>query len=301
MRDLARLSGGGFFLEHSYGYPPLRESFPEDNTEEEAHVLLQRQRATDQQIKQMLAEDMEQRGRSPFLIQEHFATRDEIVEKIEVRKWGYVGWLVTNPEFRKEWADVRKAWEPRIREIGGFPVYPTDFQGRSPVVPEGIRDFYNDYTRFYQRWCIHTFANWNLPIPMWAGIATPSFYPLAQVSEAGMALFIPWYLLRDHTFKLHDLDKHERFSKGPDRLEAWFNRNRSRWGHERLGTMLKVYALVELCLKARYADRINRRTEELDYSLSRFLFQGPDTKDAPIGKVDSIRKIRQEMARRLKT
>ena len=159
----------------------------------------------------------------------------------------------------------------------------------------------DDDTHFYQRWCIHTFATWDLPIPMWAGIATPIFYLLAQVSEAGMALFMPWYLLRDQTFKLQDLAKHERFSRGPDHLQGWFSRDRNRWGHERLGTMLKIYVFMELCLKKRYTDRISRRTEELDYCLSRFPFQNPDTKAVPMQDSESIRKIRLEMGRRLKS
>ena len=171
--------------------------------------------------------------------------------------------------------------------------------GKSPVVPEVVRDFYVTYTQFYQRWCIHTFATWDLPIPMWAGIATPVFYPLTQVSDAGMVLFIPWYLLRDQTFKLQDLAKHARFSKGPDHLQGWFKRDRNRWGHERLGTMLKIYFFVELCLRRRYPDRVNRRTEKLDYCLSRFLFQRSDSGDVPIREVETIRKIRQEMGKRL--
>jgi len=300
-RDLARSTSGGFFLRHAFSYPPIMGSIFGDSMDENTDKQLERQKASDQRIKQLLFEDIEERGRRAHRIEEHFVAEDKITEKIQNRKWGYAGWLVTNPGFRKEWRDVRKGWEPWIRAIGGYPTYPTDFLGRSPVVPKDIREFYDDYTRFYARWCIHSFATWDLPIPMLAGVATPIFYPLAQVSDAGMALFLPWYLLRDQTFKLQELAKHERFSKGPDHLQGWFRRDRNRWGHERLGTMLKVFFFLELCLKRRYPDRINRRTEELDYCLSRVLFQSPDTEAAPIHEVESIRKIRQEMGRRLKS
>ena len=300
-RDLAQVTSGGFFLRHPFSYSPLKGPLLDDGTDENFRKLAERQRKSDQQIKQMLVEDMEQHGRSAPRIEEHFATKDKIEEKIADRKWGYAGWLVTNPDFRKECIDFRNCWEHWIREIGGFPEYPTDFMGRSPVVPKAVRAFYDDYTQFYQRWCIHTFATWDLPIPMRAGIATPIFYPLSQVSEAGMALFIPWYLLRDQTFKLQNLAKHERFSRGPDHLQGWFRRDRNRWGHERLRTMLKVFYFVELCLKRRYPDQIDRRTEELDYALSRLLFQSPDPRAAPLREVESIRKVRQEMGRRLKS
>jgi hypothetical protein len=299
-RDLARVLGAGFFLRHVFGYPPTNKSPLADNVDEDVRELAQRHKVTTKRITQMLTECLQQQGRNPIRIQEHFATKDKIKEKIEVRKRGYAGWLVTNAEFQKEWAQVRASWEPWIRKIGGFPTYPTDFMGRSPVVPEPIREFYDSYTQFYQRWCIHTFATWDLPIPMWAGIATPIFYPLAQVSDAGMPLFIPWYLLRDQTFKLQDLAKHERFAKGPDHLQGWFRRDRNKWGHERLGTMLKVYVYLEQSLKKRYPDRIGRHIEELDYSLSRFLFQKPDQKDAPIQKAETIKRIRLELAKRLK-
>ena len=251
-RDLAQASGGGFFLRHPFGYPPIKGFSLADGTDENVRKLAEPLRESDQRIKQMLVEYMKQHGRSPLQIDVHFATKDKIANKIEARKWGYAGWLVTNPDFRKEWSEVRKGWEPWIRAIGGFPVYPTDFLGHSPVVPKAIREFYDAYTQFYQRWCIHTFATWDLPIPMWAGIATPIFYPLAQVSDAGMALFIPWYLLRDQTFKLQDLAKHERFATGPDHLQGWFTRDCNRWGHKRLGTMLKVYIFVELCLNCTF-------------------------------------------------
>jgi hypothetical protein len=38
----------------------------------------------------------------------------------------------------------------------------------------------------------------------------------------------------------------------------------------------------------------------LDYCLSGFLFQKPDTEDEPINEVESVRKIRHEMVKRLK-
>ena len=298
-RDLARMAGNGFFLRHTFGYPPIKGSTSGDATDERLRKLAKRRRESDQKIKQMLVEDLEQHGRSPARIQEHFATKNKIADKIEARKWGYAGWLVTDPTFRKECSEFRSSCEEWIRAIGGFPAYPTNFMGHSPVVPKPIREFYDFYTQFYQRWCIHTFVTWELPIPMWAGIATPVFYPLAQVSEAGMALFMPWYLLRDQTFKLQDLAKHERFAKGPDHLQGWFKRDRNRWGHERLGMMLKLYICYELCLKRRYADRLDGTIEKLDSALGHFLSDAAVIGDSVRYKEDSVEKIRKEMHKRL--
>lgn len=299
-RDLARAPGDGFFLRHPFGYPPTDRPSLADAADGEGRERVQRWKAADQRIRQMLVEDLQQQGRHPLRIQEHFATKKKIQEKIEARKWGYAGWLVTNPKFQEEWRAVRANWEPLIREIGGFPTYPADFLGHSPVVPKPLREFYDSYTQFYQRWCIHTFVTWDLPIPMWAGIATPVFYPLAQVSDAGLSLFAPWYLLRDQTFKLQDLAKHERFAKGPDHLQGWFRRDRNKWGHDRQGTMLKVYFYLEHCLKRRYPDQLNRHIDKLDHCVSRFLYQKPGQGDAPVEKAETIKRIRLELARRLK-
>lgn len=297
-RDLAQLAGGGFFLRRPFGYPPLKGSTLGDSPDK--NVVKQRLKRSSQQLKRMLAEGMEEQGRSPLRIQQHFAAQDQIAEQIEVRKWGYAGWLVTNPDFRKECTSFRKRWESRIRAIGGFPVYPTDFLGHSPVVPKEIRDFYDDYTQFYQRWCIHTFVTWDLPVPMLAGIAKPIFYPLSQVSSAGMALFLPWYLLRDQTFKLQDLAKHERFSRGPDHLRGWFGRDRNKWGHARLGTMLKMYIFYELCLKRRYAERLDGRIDRLNRALGHFLGDATAIGDEIRYKEDNVEKIRKEMNKRLR-
>ena len=270
-RRLTTAAGGGFFLRRPFTYPPIKGSTRGEHTGREAIQLLERMQKSSNQIKQLLVEDLKQRGRSSLGIQQHFATEAKIAQKIEARKWSYAGWLVTDSGFQKEWQEVRKSWEPWIKAIGGFPSYPTDLMGHSPIVPEPLREFYDHYTQFYQRWCIHTFATWDLPIPMWAGIASPIFYPLVQASDAGMALFIPWYLLRDKTFNLQDLAKHEHFAKGPDHLQGWFRRDENKWGYTRLGRILKLYVCVELCLKKRYPDRVKRFTEGLDDSLCRFL------------------------------
>lgn len=299
-RDLTRAAGGGFFLRRPFGYPPIEGSTRDESTSENARKQLERMKKSAERIKQILGVDVEQPRGSPAQVQEHCATKKRTDEKIDARKWGYAGWLVANPDFRRECSDFRSCWEPCIRKLGGFPIYPTTFLGHSSVVPGWIGEFYSGYTQFYRRWCIHTFATWDLPIPMLAGIASPIFYRLVDVGDAGMALFIPWYLLRDQTFKLQDLAEYERFEKGPDHLQGWFRRNQNRWGHDRLGMMLKVYLIVELCLRARYPHRINRRTEKLDYCLSRLFFQRTDSKDAPIQEVETVRKIRQEMHKRLK-
>jgi hypothetical protein len=297
-RDLAQMAGGGFFLRRPFGYPPIKGSTLGDSPD--SNVAKQQQKRSSQEIKQLLAEGMQEHGRSPLGIEQHFANADKIIEKIEARKWGYAGWLVTNPDFRKECTAFRMRWESWIKAIGGFPVYPTDFQGHSPVVPKEIREFYDDYTQFYQRWCIHTFVTWDLPVPMLAGIANPIFYPLSQVSSAGMALFLPWYLLRDQTFKLQDLAKHERFSRGPDHLQGWFGRDRNKWGHGRLGTMLKMYIYFELCLKRRYAERLEGRIDRLNLALGHFLGDATAIGDEIRYKEHNVESIRKEMNKRLR-
>ena len=298
-RDLAQMAGGGFFLQRPFGYPPIVGSTFANSTDKNLSGPARRWRESDKKLKELLAEGMERQGRSTVQVTNYFATQEEISRKIEERKWGYAGWLVTNPEYCAGLAQFRERWEAKIQRIGGFPTLPISFSGnRSPSVPEEEREFYDDYTQFYQHWGLHTLVTWDLPVPMWSGVGKPNFYPLAQVSDSGVVLFIPWYLLRDQSLKLRDLAKHESILKCPDHLQGWLERG-GIWGHERLGKMLKIYIHLDLCLKRRYANKIDDNIDNLDKALGHFLGEPTTISDNIRYNEENVKKIRAEMFKRL--
>jgi hypothetical protein len=64
--------------------------------------------------------------------------------------------------------------------------------------------------------------------------------------------------------------------------------------------MMELYILIELCLKARYSDRIKRNVERLDQAIADYLCFGPNGDNSALCEVESIRKIHLEMNRRVK-
>jgi hypothetical protein len=171
---------------------------------------------------------------------------------------------------------------------------------RPPEIPKSEREFYNDYLHFYQRWGLDTLATWDLPIPMRPELATPSLYPLSHVGEAGVVMFVPWYLLRDKDITLRDIAEHRRLLNAPNAVTPWLDSVPKNWGHDRNRLMLELYIYVELCLKRRYPDRVHRKFERLDLALSRFLVKRKAKYSDSDSKTETVRRVRFEIQRRLK-
>jgi hypothetical protein len=126
----------------------------------------------------------------------------------------------------------------------------------------------------------------------------PSFYDLRRVHEAGLTLFLPWYLSREKDLKLREVCEQQAILMRPSHLAGWLERTKH-FGHERSAVMLNLYVYLELALKARYGDRIRGNTQALDYALGHFLVACSLGGDVDLSSEESIRKIRQEMQRRL--
>ena len=166
-----------------------------------------------------------------------------------------------------------------------------------PTEPD--RQFYQDYMQFYRQWALDTLGTWELPVPMRPELTGPSFYPLSSVSGAGVVLFVPWYLLRDKDITLRELAEHNQIADLPQSLVPWIDGTPKNWGHERYQLMLELFVYLELCLARRYADRLKSNRERLDLAFSRHYCIQKDQLAAPARMLETIRKTRQEMNRRL--
>jgi hypothetical protein len=299
-RKLARLAGTGFFLGRPINYPPLYAAPVHPAAAGELLEWEERHGRSNARIRELLNDEMRQEGISDEQIERYWKDEVETQKRIEARRWGYVGWLATDPGFRRARRLFRDKWLKRIEALGGFPDFPMSYFGERPSSPKvKDRPFYDGCIGFYRSWSLHSLATWDLPIPMRPDTFQPSLYHLPATDDAGITIFVPWHLLRDKDLKIAELTKHKLTLKSQPHLEGWFNGEKN-WGYDRFAIMLKLYVYLELCLKARYPDRVAGHLEKLDYALGYFLAQHASAQEVHLSKADSIRKIRQEMARRLK-
>jgi len=302
-RTLARTAGAGFFLKRPFAFGPLPG--PKLNTEDAARQqeVTEWHTQADQSIKQLLDQEMAADGATADEIAAYHKVRRTMIARLKERQWGYAGWLMTEPLFRNHAAMFREKWGTRIAELGAFPVFPMPFFWEHPSPPQNDREFYHDYLVFYRTWNLHSMATWELPIPMRSEMVQPSFYDLKKLKDAGVMLFVPWYLLRDKDLKVRELTEQKLMEYPQPHLDGWLN-GRGQLGYKRLADMLKLYVYLELCLKARYADRVERNAEKLDFAMGQYLratgAAAGDGEDADLAVPDSIKKIRQAMDRRLK-
>jgi hypothetical protein len=299
-QDLTKTAGAGFFLQRRIAFDLLplstldAEETQKQQESDERHVKAQRD------IQQMMDEEMRADGATPEDIAAYHKTERKMLERMEERRWAYAGWLVTEPAFRADIQAFRSKWNARIVALGAFPVFPMSFFGeRSPSPSTSDREFYDDYLILYKTWSLHCMATWDLPIPMRSEMAQPSFYDLGKVSDGGVLCFVPWYLLRDKDLKIRDLTEHTLMYRPQPHLKGWLN-DKGGLGYDRFTVMLKMYICLELGLKARYGERMKGNMEKLDMALGRYFIEDGSSLNISLAMVESIRKIRQAMDRRLK-
>lgn len=246
-------------------------------------------------IQAMLDEEMRSDGWNELETSERRQKATEFARSADERELGYVAWLITCPEFQRDLADFRTSWGTRIESDGAFPALAMALMdAKSPTVLPSERPFYDDYCRLFRKWCLHTLAAWDLPLPMRMRLDMPSLYPTATTAEAGLTTFLPWYMLVKEV-SLPDLI--EQFGP-PKHLRPWIEPGKS-VGRKRSAIKLEIYLYVERGLLQRYRKQIGRKVESLDRVLSAYLIK----RDALIGnaenKQESIRKVRTLLRREL--
>ncbi|MCY2990947.1 MAG: hypothetical protein NTY19_24190 [Planctomycetota bacterium] len=252
-------------------------------------------------IRELLNDEMRRSGRSEKNIRRYWEDERERNRKVESRRWGYAGWLVTDTTFRSECDSFRNEWGQEVEKMRGFPTVPMSLMGERPEPPPPeSREFYAAYRFFCSRWGLEALATWDLPIPLRPQLGSPSVYHLPSLGESGLLLLVPWYLLRDKDIRLDELAEHVRIMHAPEHLRDWLDGNPKAWGYERFAKMLDLYIYRELCLKPRYETRLKGNTERLDNAFGYFLCDDPDEPDRPPKEMETVRKIRLEMQRRLR-
>ena len=298
-RNLTRLGGAGFSLGRPFGHPLLakRERDPRE-TEAQKAIDDSSQQAI-RQIEEMLDAEMREIGRSAEEIQQFHRGKKRVEAQLRQRQLSYLGWLLTNPQFQSERDAFFDRCEPDMGNLGSLQL-PLSFVGEVPTIRKKFRKLYDDMLLFFRRWCIGAFVTRDLPIPVEPQIASPALHHLPSMAEAGMLLFIPWYLLRKQAFKLHDLLELKRLSRDESHLEPWLDGER-KWGHTRFARMFELYVYLELGLKQRYPDRIRGDIEQLDLVFTQFFSGRLDDSVHGVGMdKEKLRRTRLEMNKRLR-
>lgn len=209
------------------------------------------------------------------------------------RQDAYVGWLVTNRQFLAELRRFREAWEPAVRRIGRFPLHPS-----WPFLHEQSFDgvpaaFTEDCFGFYRRWGLRQMLTWDWPVPMEPKLTGGPVRDLHLLSDTGVILFIPWYLLRGEKLNVQQIVQANRTVDGPEHLREWLFRQKGRpegglddVRYERLRWLYRFYELV---LNRRYPEQIKGNVQNLDATLGKLI--GRDE--------DSVMKLRLELRRSL--
>jgi hypothetical protein len=292
-RDLARLGGFGFFLGLPIDYPPLRSVYRLDPIPQE---LARRMAASEARIHKLMADQMRTSGRSQSEIARYFARHAEIAADIQRRQIGYLGWLVTNPEFQCDCIQFRRRWRRRILVTRWMPEIPVSISGARPdPIPKRRRAYYASSKTFLLKWGIEALVTWYLPLPMRPGMAGPSLYDVSEVGGAGATIFLPWFFLRDRDINVYEIAKQFATFHSPSNLDDWLERRPKNWGHDRYSQMLQLFIFLCLALNQRYGKRLQRNLSRLDGALATFSCGQSASATKLSGKAETLRRIRLEL------
>ena len=83
-------------------------------------------------------------------------------------------------------------------------------------------------------------------------------------------------------------------------LDDWFEVSAKKWGFDRYAKLLELYVYRDLALMRRYPSRLSGKTELLDQAFSAYWGGAADVPEDALRGVESVRKLRLHMERRLR-
>ncbi len=224
--------------------------------------------------------------------------RPDAEDLLRRRQEAYAGWLVLNPTYRTEVNVLRQHCEgwvvdetrfPCLGEYGAYPATlpggesregqasPGSVEGRDarPAPPGESRQGHpGRFLDFYQRWGLDRFLTWELPQPM--GIVRCEVSELAGQAPPldGVALLIPWPLLRGEQVDFQESLGRLREERGPAHLVEWLTSEQKGEGGRAQITyqgLFFLYRVYELVLFRRYKQACKGRLAFLDASIASVL------------------------------
>ncbi len=285
-RDLARTASFGFFHHRALGFSAGdRQADPGTGLS-----LQERNERSRQAIAELMAEELRRDGLSPGEIDNYFQQEGHQRTAVDTRKDAYAGWLISTRQFQDEVKELRASWEPLVRRRRCFPVYP-----RWPLFDDGCErapeTFRSDFLAFYRRWGLDGLHTWDWPEPMEPDLMTGMLRDLHQLADAGVVLFVPWYLLRGEKLPVQAIVQRARTACEAEHLWEWLQKPAPRKSEEKgdihYERLLHVYRYHELVLVRRYRARFHGHVQQLDRALAHVMGRDEDT----------VKKLRLELNR----
>jgi hypothetical protein len=283
-RDLARSASFGFFHRNPLGYTR--------SDRDGGAGLAERGARSGRAIEEMLRDEYRRGGMCDPEIRDCFRASDDRRQVMNTRQDAYTGWLVTNTEFRDDVSGLQSRWAALVGELGRFPSFPrwpADDLGLDTAVPDCFRD---EFLAFYRRWGLERMLTWEWPVAMEPDLVGGMIRDLHEMSETGVVLFVPWYMVRGEKLNLQEVVRLARATSPPPHLRDWVGKTRRKqdeMGDVRYERLAWLYRFLELALRRRYPQACRRRAQRMDLALGRVI--GRDA--------ESLRKLRQEMQRAL--
>lgn len=271
-RDLTATAGGGFFNQRPFRCPLSSSSDPSTAASGEAVRNLEMELLTEQGLNQLQ-------------IDAHRRRREEQRQHADQRALAYSGWLVSNTKFLTERDQLRERYADWVQNHGSFPSETISLLGERP--PRTDRDEAH-FLLFLRRWGLRTLITWDLPQPMRLQSGVVVYPEVAGSADAGVSVFLPWYVLRDREIDVHELTGWVRTLVRPSHLSGWLDHEpgKKNLGHVRWKNLFALYCGWTLALAARYPGQVAGNRERLDRAFGAYLGVG----------VDSVKKLRRELA-----
>jgi hypothetical protein len=188
----------------------------------------------------------------------------------------YLGWLLTNPTFLEELADMRRQRRPR-----SFRPMPEDTaQDRFPA--------------FLDRWVLTGMTSWDLPIPEGPKVPALSTQTTVTRQQSPVAVELPITMPLPTRYPLRDMMGDVARQLTPHHLAEWrevVERKSEGQGTASFRRMFQVHFWLHYAIERRYPNRIAGHIEPLDKAFGAYLEL----------TVDAIKKVRQAITKRLNT
>jgi len=315
-RDLARMTGGGFYLRRPIGTPTSvlykpgltvgefidYSYFPHRDGTNQAKRLnpaVNPEWFKDEPIKQMskAIEDFqasiwEASGKKKTDINAAVSQAQDEERLILRRAEAYSGWLILNKQFHQELGVLRAECQAWVTRQGGLPKPAQETgSGATSGRRKGHGPGRDACFAFYRRWCLDRMLTWELPAPLDVRLHfSAGDGPLLTIDE-GVTLLLPWYMLRGGQFDLQEVVRRIRFEVTPAHLRAWVS-NQPGSGGESTGEisyqrLYGLYRCYELVLFRRYPRACKKNIEKLDQILAALMQR----------ESDWVKRLRQRMRR----
>lgn len=191
----------------------------------------------------------------------------------------YLGWLTTEPTYRRELDLLRQQGESiidKVRQaavtINWIPLIEDVRQAGLPVAEED-KPFFEQYNTFCRRWCLDHLVTWDLPQPVNPVWDMPFDRVSEQLSDQGILMFIPFSLIPHNKVDLSAMYKGLQGRRTPTHLKGWVARRsagRLKQGQERFAEIFLFQHYLGV-IDGRYEGQLKGRKQKVRAAVAAYV------------------------------